>query len=71
MRNADAYPSDQDKNLFVLSYMSEGDANSWKEEFVDSAEQAAAQTGTTLTFGNYKQFKIGRASCRERVCMLV
>ena len=56
MGNADAYPSDLDKILFVLSYMSEGDANSWKEEFVDSAEQAAAQTGTTLTFGNYKQF---------------
>ena len=56
MGNADAYPSDLDKILFVLWYMSEGDANSWKEEFVDSAEQAAAQTGTTLTFGNYKQF---------------
>ena len=36
--------------------MSEGDAHSWKEEFVDSAEQTAAQTGTTLTFGTYKNF---------------
>ena len=56
MGNADAYPSDLDKILFVLSYMSEGDANSWKEEYVDSAEQTAAQTGTTLTFGTYKNF---------------
>ena len=45
-----------DKILFVLSYMSEGDANSWKEEFFDSAEQIAAQTGTALTLGTYKNF---------------
>ena len=50
--NADAYPSDMDKILFVLSYMSEGDANSWKEEFFDSAEQISAQAGTTLTLGH-------------------
>ena len=54
--NADAYPTDLDKILFVLSYMSEGDANSWKEEFFNSAEQTAAQTGTTLTLGTYKNF---------------
>ena len=54
--NADAYPSDLDKILFVLSYMSEGDANSWKEEFFDSAEQISAQAGTTLTLGTYKNF---------------
>ena len=54
--NADTYPSDLDKILFVLSYMSEGNANSWKEEFFDSAEQISAQTGTTLTLGTYKNF---------------
>ena len=54
--NADAYPSDLDKILFVLSYMSKGDVNSWKEEFFDSAEQIAAQTGTALTLGTYKNF---------------
>ena len=43
MANSDAYPDDLDKILFVLSYMSEGDANSWKEEFFDIAEQTAAQ----------------------------
>ena len=36
--------------------MSEGDANSWKEEFFDSAEQISAQTGMTLTLGTYKNF---------------
>jgi hypothetical protein len=45
-----------DKILFVLSYMSEGDANSWKEEFFDSAEQMSAQAGMTLTLGTYKNF---------------
>ena len=43
MVNGDSYPNDLDKILFVLSYMSEGDANSWKEEFFDIAEQTAAQ----------------------------
>ena len=54
--NVDAYPSDLDKILFVLSYMSEGDANSWKEEFFDSAEQMSAQAGIPLTLGTYKSF---------------
>ena len=48
MANSDAYPDDLDKILFVLSYMSEGDANSWKEEFFDTAEQTAAQTKATI-----------------------
>ena len=53
--NADAYPNDLDKILFVLSYMSEGDAASWKEEFFDTAKQKAAQDGTTLSLGTYPQ----------------
>jgi hypothetical protein len=53
LANADAYPNDLDKVLFVLSYMSEGDAASWKEEFFDTAEQKAAQNGSTLTLGSY------------------
>jgi hypothetical protein len=56
LANADAYPSDLDKILFVLSYMSEGDANSWKEEFFESAEQKSAQLGVDLTLGKYEDF---------------
>ena len=56
LANADSYPDDLDKVLFVLSYMSEGDANSWKEEYFDSAEQTSAQTGTTFTLGKYDDF---------------
>jgi hypothetical protein len=56
LANRNAYPTDEDKIFFVLSYMSEGDADSWKEEFVDTAEQKAAQDGKTLDFGTYADF---------------
>ena len=55
LANANAYLNDLDKILFVLSYMSEGDTASWKEEFFDTAEQKAAQDGTTLSLGTYPQ----------------
>ena len=48
LANADTYPDDQDKVLFILSYMSEGDATSWKEEFFDSKEQTATVRGPTF-----------------------
>src|SRR5882762_8054607 len=51
--NEQNYTTEQDKVLFVLSYMNEGDANSWKEEFVETAEQKAAQEKTNLNLGNY------------------
>ena len=34
--------------------MTKGDANSWKEEFYDTAEQKAAQDGLTISLGTYK-----------------
>ena len=38
----------------LISYMSEGDASSWKEEFFDTAEQKAAQVdGGILDLGTY------------------
>ena len=54
MANSGIYTSDLDKVLFVLSDMTEGDANSWKEEFYDTTEQKAAQDGSTISFGTYK-----------------
>jgi hypothetical protein len=42
------------KYSFVISYMNKGDANSWKEEFFDTAEQIAAQTpGAKINLGTY------------------
>ena len=38
LANSGIYTSDLDKVLFVLSYMTKGDANSWKEEFYNTAE---------------------------------
>ena len=55
MANSGIYTSDLDKENFVLSYMTEGDANSWKEEFYDTAEQKAAQDGSTISLGTYKE----------------
>jgi Ty3 transposon capsid-like protein len=49
LANGDAYPTDQDKVLFVLSYMSDGDAASWKEEFFDTKDQIVP-----LDLGTYK-----------------
>ena len=56
LANESSYPEDLDKILFVLSYMSEGDANSWKEEYIDSIKQKAAQDNAALNFGDYKTF---------------
>ena len=55
LANGDAYPTDLDKVLFVLSYMCDGDANSWKEEYFDTAEQKAAQDGSRLSLGTYDE----------------
>ena len=34
--------------------MTKGDANSWKEEFYNTAEQKAAKDGSAITSGTYK-----------------
>ena len=51
--NRKHYTDDDDKVLFVLSYMTEGDANSWKEEFVETAEQTATQDNAVFSLGTY------------------
>ena len=57
MGNEGLYPGDQDKILFVLSYMSDRDANTWKEEYLEAAKQAAAQNNSTkLNLGDYDAF---------------
>ena len=55
--NRSLYPEDTDKILFVISYMSDGDVNAWKEEYFEAAEQAAAQTNSPdPTLGTYEEF---------------
>ena len=53
LANGDIYPGNMDKVLFVLPYMSEGDVNSWKEEFFETVEQTASQNGGQLNLGTY------------------
>ena len=53
LANREVYPTNMDKVLFVLSYMRKGDANSWKEEFFETAEQTASQNGGQLELGTY------------------
>ena len=53
LTNGDVYPDGIDKVLCVLSYMSEGDVSSWKEEFFETAEQTASQNGGTHNLGTY------------------
>ena len=53
LANGDVYPDNIDKVLFVLSYMSEGDVSSWKDEFFKTAEQTASQNRGTLDLGTY------------------
>ena len=52
--NEGIYPGDQDKILFMLSYMSDGDVNAWKEEYFEAAEQTAAQNNSAKpVLGDY------------------
>lgn len=51
LANRHIYSTDQDKILFVLSYMSEGDASSWKEEFFETKEAL-----DTFDLGKYDDF---------------
>ena len=51
LANGEAYPTNLDKILFMFSYMNDGDANSWKEEYVKTAEQVAVQSNSDISFG--------------------
>ena len=55
--NRSLYLNDDDKILFVILYMSDGDVNAWKEEYFEAAKQSAAQTNSPdPTLGTYEQF---------------
>jgi hypothetical protein len=66
LANADVYLMDLDKLLFVISYMNEGDANSWKEIFFDTPEQTAAQTvGAKIDLGTYNDLITGKKIIKD------
>ena len=52
--NGTSYPTDEDKIIFILSFMEGGVAGSWKENFMDQAFQVV--DGVERGFGTYKEF---------------
>jgi hypothetical protein len=50
--NDDVYNTDKKKIAFVLSFMSEGDAKSWKGQFLQNANKT-----TGLDLGTWAQFQ--------------
>ena len=52
--NGTSYPTDEDKIIFILSFIEGGVAGSWKENFMDQAFQVV--NGVKRGFGTYKEF---------------
>ena len=55
--NKEIYDNDDKKIAFVLSFMNEGDASAWKEEFISTALEDADVRGDDISFGNFKNFR--------------
>src|SRR5271163_4828931 len=51
--NKSVYDHDDKKIAFVLSFMNEGDAAAWKEEYIDVAINSEGE----ITFGTFDDFK--------------
>ena len=55
--NSDMYNTDKRKVVFVLSFMTEGDAVNWKDQWLDELEEGATRGGSPkLDFGTYEDF---------------
>src|SRR5271154_7057378 len=55
--NSHLYDTDQKKIAFVLSFMNDGDAASWKEEYLERRIEEADERGDDLNFGTFQNFK--------------
>ena len=55
--NKEVYDNDDKKIAFVLSFMKEGDAEAWKEEFVAHVFADSDGRGDDLSFGTFKAFR--------------
>lgn len=54
--NKDHYDTDDKKIGFVLSFLTEGDAAIWKEQFVDKVRRDAILRGDDPAWGSYQKF---------------
>ena len=54
--NKEAYNTEEKKIGFVLSLMNEGEAGTWKEQFIQATYNAATIDDTPMTFGTFDYF---------------
>ena len=55
--NSEMYNTDERKVVFVLSFMTEGDAANWKDQWLDELEEEATKAKSSkLNFGTYEDF---------------
>ena len=55
--NSEMYNTDERKVVFTLSFMTEGDAANWKDQWLDELEEEATKKKSSkLDFGNYEDF---------------
>ena len=57
MVNKEVYNNDEKKIVYLLSFMTEGDAASWKEEFLARKIEEAEKNDTDLKLGTFKEVK--------------
>ena len=55
--NKEVYNNDEKKIAYLLSFMTEGDAASWKEEFLAQKIKEAKKNDTDLKLGIFKEVK--------------
>ena len=55
--NSDMYNTNERKVVFILSFMTEGDAANWKDQWLDKLEEEATRKKSPkLDFGKYEEF---------------
>ena len=57
MVNKEVYNNDKKKIAYLLSFMTEGDTASWKEEFLARKIEEAKKNNTDLKLGTFKEVK--------------
>ena len=54
--NKEHYNNDDKKIVFIMSFMTDGDAALWKEEFIGKVIRDSVARGDDISFGSYKKF---------------
>ena len=55
--NKEIYDNDDKKIAFTVSFMNDGDAAAWKEEFIFRAIEDSDKRGDDISFGTFQAFK--------------